>query len=488
MRGLKLSVPRRDEEGAVAITVAIMLIAFVAIVAMAVDSGGLYLRRRELVNGSDSAALAAARTCARGGLDEFGTPEEAADFHVRQNGLITSSEVSGGNITSMSNCPARPLRGHVSVEYTSQQSVFFAPALGFNGESPVTTEATASWGIGSNNPVPFVISDQGAINCPIPPAAWPTEGQQCAFWYDNDRYVTGNFGFLSLNPQGWDVPIGDNCSGAQSGGTDNIANWINGTLAANVALNWTDPTYVCNDTGLRGAGNDTKGRPWVELKRLIGETRDFPINYIGQGRPVPSAPVQGTVFKDTGNQGTLDSIDKFDIIGFAFLEIVDVVTANDAQGGTGLCTTKNGSPVTWTTAGQTLDLTTISSGSNGWQGCPGRNPDDVWNVVVTQAKTNDPACCIFSATCPPAAGTDYCYDAPTRTITWNGPVPKDTKISFNWEIDPNNGPCGPIPSNSSAMCVVTVWHGSTLDSDFVPTDKNQVIRLCDYDYGTCLDQ
>ena len=85
---------------------------------------------------------------------------------------------------------------------------------------------------------------------------------------------------------------------------------------------------------------------------------------------------------------------------------------------------------------------------------------------------------------------DYTYDAPTRTITWLGTVlPKDTKVSFDWMIDPNNGPCGTLPSNNSAICVVTEWQGSTLGDDFVPgTDKNTVIRLCDRDYGTCLDQ
>jgi uncharacterized membrane protein len=58
-------VQERREQGAVAIIVAIMLVVFMAAVALAVDIGGLYLRRRELVNGSDAAAMSAARTCAR---------------------------------------------------------------------------------------------------------------------------------------------------------------------------------------------------------------------------------------------------------------------------------------------------------------------------------------------------------------------------------------------------------------------------------------
>src|SRR6266705_1830897 len=50
----------RREEGAVAIMVALLLVVFMAAVALTVDVGGLYLRRRALVNGSDAAALSAA--------------------------------------------------------------------------------------------------------------------------------------------------------------------------------------------------------------------------------------------------------------------------------------------------------------------------------------------------------------------------------------------------------------------------------------------
>jgi Flp pilus assembly protein TadG len=478
MRSLIRSAHRRDE-GAVAVLVALMLTVFVAMVALAVDAGGLYLRRRELVNGSDSAALSAGRTCARGGLDDrFASPEEAADFHVRQNGQITAAEVSGvtPNIIDMTSCGLQ--WGHVTVQYTSEQSLFFAPAVGFNSTSPVTTTATASWGLGSNNPVPIVLSTLISDRCAVPPTGWPSEGQICSFWYDNDRLDGGNFAFLSLNPAGWDVPIDGNCSGAQSGGTDNLTKWIDGSLPASVTLNWLDPTYVCTDTGIRGVGGKTgpNARVWSALHDLIGETRDFPINWEGPGRPVPAAPEQGMVFQ-SGN------IDKFDIIGFASMEIVDVLGRDETEGGIGSCATKNNSPFTWNATGQTLNLNTISDQTSGWQGCPTRTPDQIiGDPVVTKAKNPDPACC--------TPGVDYSWDATTRTITWLGTqLPKETKITFNWEIDPNNGPCGVLPPNGSAMCVITVWHGSTLDPDFpAGTDNNTVIRLCDFAYGTCLDQ
>ena len=477
MRGLRPLAVHRREDGAVAVIVALMLVVFVAMVAVAVDTGGLYLRRRELVNGSDAAAMSAGRTCARGGADDrFAAPEAAADYQVRENGRITGFEVDGTNIVNMTTCGMQ--WGHVSVEYTSQQDLFFAPALGFESSKPVTTEATASWGLGSNNPVPIVLSSLLSDRCPVPPSGTPAFEQECAFWYDNDRLGGGNFAFLSLNAAGWDVPIDGNCSGSQSGGTDSLTGWVDGSIPASVPINWMDPTYVCTDSGIRGVGgkNGPNSRIWGALHDLIGETRDFPINWEGPGRPVPAAPEQGMVFQ-SGN------IDKYDIIGFASMKIVDVLSVNETQGGVGTCATKNNSPVTWTATGQTLNLNTITSGTSGWQGCPGSTPDQITgDPILTKAKNNDPACC--------TPGVDYTYDGSTRTITWLGTsLPKDTKVTFDWMIDPNNGPCGQIPANSSAMCVITQWQSSTLDENYMPgSDNNTVIRLCDPAFGTCLDQ
>ncbi|TMK55408.1 MAG: pilus assembly protein [Actinobacteria bacterium] len=232
---------RRREEGAVAIMVALLLVVFMAAVALTVDVGGLYLRRRALVNGSDSAALSAARTCARGfGNDtRFDSPEAAADFEAQANSPITTGEVAPTNVTypPPGGCSVPTQYGHVIVQYTSQQALYFAPVLGFQHQSPVTTTATASWGFGSNNPIPMVLSNLLAPGtCPMPPNGTIPKGQTCTFWYDNDTLNGGNFAFLSLNPAGWDVPVGSNCSGSSSGGTSTLTKWINGTLPASVIL------------------------------------------------------------------------------------------------------------------------------------------------------------------------------------------------------------------------------------------------------------
>ena len=170
------------EEGVTAILVAILLVVFMAMVAFSVDVGGLLLRRRELVNGSDAAALSAARTSRYCTDSRFLSPEAAADYQVQHNSPITDSEVAGPNIVPSMSTQCGLQAGHVTVSYTSEQELYFAPVLGFSHESTVTTEATASWGLGSNNTVPLVISNSLMSTCKnsIPPASPSiTSGATC---------------------------------------------------------------------------------------------------------------------------------------------------------------------------------------------------------------------------------------------------------------------------------------------------------------------
>ena len=475
----------RREEGAVAIMVALLLVVFMAAVALTVDVGGLYLRRRALVNGSDSAALSAARTCARGfGNDtRFDSPEAAADFEAQANSPITTDEVAPTNVTypPPGGCSVPTQYGHVIVQYTSQQALYFAPVLGFQHQSPVTTTATASWGFGSNNPIPMVLSNLLAPGtCAMPPNGTIPKGQTCTFWYDNDTLNGGNFAFLSLNPAGWDVPVGSNCSGSSSGGTSTLTKWINGTLPASVILNWKYPTYVCTDTGIRGVGgkNGPNSQVWSALNSLIGQTRDFPINWEGCGTapftpcpPVADAPPQGTIYKQ-GN------IDKYDIIGFGSMTIQHVYGSTDPQ--------VQGTPAQdYVCNGKVKNNTTIPPGVYSWFDLaalltggpcqlPPSLPVDKVNSVTLQG-LNTPA--------------DYTYD--TNGVTLTTPLPQQSNVSFSLHMNATFGVCGDTTlHDKSAVCVITTWQGSTLDGDFPPgTDKNTVVRLCDLAYaGSCLDQ
>jgi Flp pilus assembly protein TadG len=452
---------RRRDEGAVAIIVAIMLLVFVAAVALAVDVGGLMLHRRGLVNSSDSASLSAARTCARGGFDSHGSPETAADHQALANSLVTVGETSSTNILEMTTCGETD--GHVTVGYTSQQKLFFAPALGFHHESPVHTRATASWGLGSNNPVPMVLSSRLGTGCAVPPEGpTPAIGATCAFWYDNGLLGAGNFAFLSLDPGGWDVPIDGNCS---SEGTSQLSDWITGQDPESVSLNWTAPTYVCSVPGLRGA-NPEGARTWGDLLDRRGDVLDFPINWEGCGDPpawcppIPEAPAQGMVMHN-------DTIDKYDIIGFAALTIVDVINPQQAGGQAAQDATCSGKPNADVAAGfyDWVALGTLLCSPNK---VPPSVPVDAISAVNVPGGIN-----------PTTSG-----------ITLSTPLLKNTQASFTWHFDATYGPCGPPPpSNNSAKCVITSWQGSTLTDDYQGSiDNIRVVRLCDRSYGTCLDQ
>lgn len=457
------------EQGAIAIMVAILLVVLMAAVALAVDVGGLYLRRRELVNGSDAAALSAARTCARGpGNDpRFATPEQAADYQVQGNAGITAQEVLGPNITDMTGCGTR--YGHVSVQYTSQQALHFAPVLGFSNSSPVTTAATASWGLGSNNPIPMVLSnlfDPGT--CQMPPAGAIAIDQTCAFWYDNDALGNGNFTFLSLDPHGWDVTPGAPCS--QTGGASLLTKWISGEVPASVTINWTDPTYVCSDSGIKGVGNSPQSQVWNALDDLaqVQAIRDFPINWEGPGQPIPSAPSQGTIYTSSG-------LDKYDVIGFAAMRVMDVVTPDEAT----LTPTK-----TDTCQGRTGSNVTVPTGTYTW---------NEFGAYVCPVSKLPPSLPVDSVTVDQVDGLSQGPNGYTFTnsdITLNAPLQPQSQVSFTWTIDATYGPCGPPPpGNNSAMCVVMQWRGSTLTDDYQESQDNlTVVRLCDLAYRTCLDQ
>ncbi len=426
-----------DEQGATAIVLAICLVAFLAMLALTLDVGGLLLHRREMVNGADAAALAAAQSCAS--RTDTSDPEAMADGVARDNvATLTAAEVAGTNITEIVNCDAGP--GHLTVGYTSQQALFFAPALGFQRTSPVSAEATATWGpAGMAGPVPVVLN-VGAFQgtCDIPNIA---KGTTCYLWYDNNLFGGSSFGYLDLG-NGWDVSATDSCNNA--GGSRQLSDWINGTTPVGTpSLHYPYHTYVCVDGGLRG---NVDSSVWGEVSNLKGQTRDFPIN--------------GTSPADNASQVMKNSqIDKYNIIGFAHLEIVDVLTVSQAGGASGSCSVKVNpalSPGTypWSVFGNS-------------QGCPGSLIPDA--VTVTQFDS--------------LTSGDYSYSSAGFTL--KKALPKNSAVAFTWS---KGGTCGTAP-NASARCLVVRWNGSTLGGDDPGHGADfgmEAIKLCDGRYKSCL--
>lgn len=487
---------RNNESGAVAVIVAICMVMLMAAVALSVDVGGLMLRRRELVNGSDAAALSAARTARTCYDTRFDTPEAAADYQVQQNALIKPEETTGVNIIPSLSTSCGEAWGHVTVSYTSQQALYFAPVLGFHHESPVTTMATASWGLGSNNPVPMVLTNTLVSSCKanIPPAnPHINPGATCAVWYDNDDLKNGNFGFLGLDPQSWDVPKDDNCSQAQPG-TDVLSDWITGNKLESVALNWTKPTYVCSSSGFSQGGNSGQG--FDAVRSIIGLRRDFPVTWEGCGSGNPTfteCPPPGSTY----TQGAVyqsNTIQKYDVIGFASMVVTGVynVNAPEVQG------TSTTTPTPWPTTNYNY-TTGSTTGSTGRFNLTTSPPAGTVLTFVWTGKQNNQN---KSGTCVVDIGGkaigSYTWNSlgnggqcPSNQVVLDASQPNTVSVLYPVTTT-TNGVCGPattIPKSSSAMCVVMEYHGSTLTGDFNDGhDTTTVVRLCDLDLGNCLDQ
>ncbi len=94
MRRLK----RKDDRGAIAIIVALMMVVLLGMATLVIDVGSLYAERRQLQNGADSAALAVAIDCAKttcaGSSSAFATASRHANANAN-DGTATVTNVCG---------------------------------------------------------------------------------------------------------------------------------------------------------------------------------------------------------------------------------------------------------------------------------------------------------------------------------------------------------------------------------------------------------
>jgi hypothetical protein len=184
------------------------------------------------------------------------------------------------------------------------------------------------------------------------------------------------------------------------------------------------------------------------------------------------------------------SILKYDVIGFAAMEIKGVYTPQQAEGTpttiqepwTDYTFDKDG--ITLTSAlpsGSVVKYTWVGHRTTGQQEASG-------------------GMCSFTTTANTSAGT-YIWQAlggsgnscpSNNDVVDQAPDP----VEITHPVTTTTyGPCGPPPpgangnGNSSTRCVVLQWMGSTLTGDYSqPKDNITVIRLCDYTLGNCLDQ
>ncbi|WP_394247964.1 pilus assembly protein TadG-related protein [Arthrobacter pityocampae] len=131
-----------EEDGAVSILVALMMVVLLGMGALAVDVGAMYVEKAQVQNGADAGALAIAQDCSKGACGAY-----MATGQAFANG---NAGDSAGGVTSIT----FPSAGKVRVKTNAREagtgadhfSLYFARALGIK-DTPITAEATASWGV-----------------------------------------------------------------------------------------------------------------------------------------------------------------------------------------------------------------------------------------------------------------------------------------------------------------------------------------------------
>ena len=320
-----------DEEGAVLVIITLSLIALFGMMVLVVDVGSLLFTRRALVNAADAAALAAAQSC--GQKEGIGAANAQANQYTVANQSGASVAFGFPHYFPSCDSPA----GLVTVRVTTERPLFFAPVLGFDSDAAVVTEATASWGgagVGEHI-APLMLSANRLSDCQIPPEdPDSTEELTCTFWWNDTppgqveegetALANAEWGTLSLDL--WDVPANDNCTGGDRPVPPNFRDWMLDGYFEPLPINTPNPpghTYVC-----RGHGDA------AVLRRIINEVIAidppqflyFPVN-----QPASQVDNDGSVCSpEMLAAGDNCGVHKYDIIGFARLQILEIWRGNNS--------------------------------------------------------------------------------------------------------------------------------------------------------------
>jgi hypothetical protein len=418
---------RSDESGATIVIVVLCLTVFMGMLMLVVDVGGLLLDRREMVNGADAAALGAAQSCA--GLP--GVPIDEADALAAENINGDPSLTRLDFSILEGTCPGPS--GKLRVEYQVSSDLTFAPALGLSDNSPVAADATAMWGSAgaSNNVVPIMLRmDQLQGNCQFPDVA---EGETCSFWNDNQLDELGNaqWGFLNLDQ--WDVPAGENCSSA---GASDRSGWIGDGYPDLLSLHYPAPTYVCADSGHANS-------VWSTLRAEIGDVLIFPVSEPATQLPGPPPTTP----------------DKYNIIGFASLELIAVYDGNE-EGAIG-------TPVTPGTPDKRVECANSPIPHDFTRTAP---TFDISTMISNCEASTGGLAILEPPVLPGTEGTTWTYDPSTKIIRWldfGSQDKKNVRIRLDYlqpgtpDIPGTPGACEPPErvSDQNAKCLVTRWVG-----------------------------
>ena len=318
----------RDDAGATAVIVAILIVVLVGMLALAVDGGLLWAKYRGVRTANDAAALAAAYSCA--------TSEGLAGAEAVA-GSIAAANVADAAPTQPGTYPQGCMveGGQVTVFFGGEQGLMFAPAIGVSSPKSVAAQATAIWGGagGASNVAPLMLSLNRLSNCDIPEGPNLVVGvSRCFFWWDNGTrnnttaLTNAEWGLVDLTT--WGVEPWGACGGNVS--QSEVGTWIANGYPGSLLID-PSPEYVCRGNGFQGNALNN------DINAQAGEILFFPVN-----DPMQQVQSDGTLCRPDGLDGPC-SVQKYAIIGFAALEVVHVWTGRDAQTMCGQISTNNGS-------------------------------------------------------------------------------------------------------------------------------------------------
>ncbi len=442
----------REERGAVLPIVVLSLIAIFGMVVLTVDVGGALSKRRSMVNGSDSAALAAAQSFAMRAEAVCGSSESGAQTRADQ---FATSNVSGttrllGSAGWQTDCAAQT----VKVGYGVDQQLFFAPVLGFGNTTPVRTTATAKWGPPSGGAALPVELDPATTNSCIYPGGTPgttfNAPKVCdtGYWFDNGDLTNSGWGMMNLSA--WGVDPAASCD--NSGGASDLAGWIDQSNPLLVHLVGTTgpngysspPTYVCTTDGGKTPNWVTSLQKWATVYQ----------DWVAAGKPLndPAHPVPPTFLFPINDPsqmiyGPPTSIQKYAIVGFAPMQIVAIYDVgkdpNAAIGGSYTCTATYSFP----SFGSSVDLATAALTQSTGGACPGVTPRS--QIVVKS---------VTPATGGKAYATPGDYTVSGSVLTWSKAA-ATVNVTFDYR---SGGACPGHTADPNSFCLLLAWGGPAI--------------------------
>lgn len=138
-----------DEQGTVAIIVALSLTTLMGMAALAIDVGAMLTEQRAVQNGADAAAIAIAKLCAEHAVDPIANPTPCAGAQAAATADTYFASNSTSPVTSTEPTLAISYEGRVgqvTVMGAVDQQPMFARVLGTDGPLTVTASSTARWG------------------------------------------------------------------------------------------------------------------------------------------------------------------------------------------------------------------------------------------------------------------------------------------------------------------------------------------------------